>query len=522
MRITDGPTRNALHDDAYRYAFRRSLSARLSSVAAVDAVEAVEAVSTGDISERTTLGTDAASRHLQLIAAARASLERYLPPSLPPRIRGNSSLQAALAALPPSERELLLLRYWDSLGAEDAGRAAGEDAGRLPSVLAACVRLLSPPVGSPAAFVVVLESADPALSVTQDELERSRRALPSRPGIGPAAKLAGVTSFAPQKEFPDPGRMRDDNQGPVQGGRKLQAIIGAVCLVALVVALATALIPRTEPGPAGELERLYELADVVAVLSASSVEPTLVSNEVRMRQSASVVQIVKGQEEENPLIVDVTGRSTLERPYSRNFFPPHQIMFLTRGQDGILAPIEGEGSVLTLSDLRTPEVTTTAGDPVPMPAELRAAIDGLPEDQLTLATSGQAPGSLDADSIIGIRPDEGRDTQNLPGDLLGTFRGEYEDNDACFTFDFNGRTVLIRWPEGFSAYDRERTDADGDSAADARILTVLNERGYPYVDHNRQTPFIRGVPTGERGACLGQELEVWDIAVAPASTLLFY
>ncbi|WP_167133712.1 hypothetical protein [Arthrobacter sedimenti] len=54
------------------------------------------------------------------------------------------------------------------------------------------------------------------------------------------------------------------------------------------------------------------------------------------------------------------------------------------------------------------------------------------------------------------------------------------------------------------------------------MLTVLNERGYPYVDDGRSTPFIRGVSTGERGVCGGREFEVWDIAVAPGSTLLSY
>ncbi len=314
-----------------------------------------------------------------------------------------------------------------------------------------------------------------------------------------------------------------DGRGPVRR-RRIQTVVGAVCLVLVVAALAVALTPRTTPGPAGKSERLYGLADVVAVIAATSVEPTVVDGEMRILQRAPVVQIVKGEADPDVLTLDVTGRSTLERPYSRNFFPPHQLVFLVRDANGVLSPIEGDGSVLTLADRRTGEATTIAGDPAALPKELRDAIDAMPEEELSLATSGAAPGSLDPGSIVGIRPAEGRDAQNLPQSLLGTFRAGTGAGGACVWFEFNGRSVLIRWPDGFSAYLREpsRAHADRDPEAERRVLTVLNERGYPYVDEYRAAPFIRGVPTGGRGVCGGQDLEVWDIAVAPGSTLLFY
>lgn len=235
------------------------------------------------------------------------------------------------------------------------------------------------------------------------------------------------------------------------------------------------------------------------------------------------MQIVKGEAEEEVLTIDVTGRSTLERPYSRNFFPPNQLLFLV-GDDDVLSPLEGEGSVLILIDRRSPEATTVAGDPAPLPDELRDAIDALPEEELILGTSSQASGALDPESIVGILPADGRDSQNLPENQLGTFRAGFEGDRACVLFEFNGRSVLIRWPEGFTAYRRQppQSFADGDPSVDRRILTVLNERGYPYVDENRSTPFIRGGATGGRGVCGGQELEEWDIAIVPGSTLLFY
>jgi hypothetical protein len=43
MQATENRVRAALHDDAYRYAYRRSLSTRLASKVALEAVEALDA-----------------------------------------------------------------------------------------------------------------------------------------------------------------------------------------------------------------------------------------------------------------------------------------------------------------------------------------------------------------------------------------------------------------------------------------------------------------------------------------------
>ncbi|MHA7180098.1 serine/threonine-protein kinase [Arthrobacter sp. MDB2-24] len=510
MQATEDRVRAALHDDAYRYAYRRSLSTRLASEVALEAVEALDAGSpaTPDPSAG---ASDGIPGRLPVLATAHAALERYLPPALPPRVQGVPDLQYALASLSPGERELLLLCHWDGLSAGEAARASQQEADLLPVVEAACARLLFPEPASAEAFAAVLSAADPARAVTAEDLAFSTPLA----AVAADARTPLGTSEDPDPAFPPGG-------GHAARTRRSPAIVGGSCLLTLA-AFALALVPRPAPGPAQETARLFALADVVAVVVQSRVEPTLINGRIRILRHASVVQVVKGEAARDVLTLDMTGRSSLERPHTRDIFPPHQLMFLVRNADGDLAPIEGNGSVLTLVDRRSPEATTVTGDPVPLPNELREAIRTLPVEELRLATSGEAPGSLDPDAIIGMRPPPGRDAQNLPAHQLGTFHGSARDGEACVWFEFNSRAALLRWPDGFSAYQRVsslRTGA-GDPP-DRRVLTVLNERGYPYVDSGRPTPFIRAVPTGERGMCGGREFGVWDIAVAPASTLLYY
>ncbi|MHA7210682.1 hypothetical protein [Arthrobacter sp. MDT1-65] len=526
MGAADDPMRITLHDDAYRYAFRRSRSARLAAEAALEAVEAVEGSESGRAEGAST--TDARGRpddgeptRLLLVAAARAVLERYLPPSLPPRVRTGSDLHAALSALAPGEREFLLLHHWDGLVVGAAARASGQDPGGLPAIEAACARRVAAP-GSAIDLAAVLAAADPARAVSEEDLGRSRDAL--SPGAPSDAALPAETPSpapdAPREE--EPLDLSVDGTGSRR--RRIRTTVGAACLLLIVVALVSALVPRRAAGPAEETARLYDLAEVVAIVAASSVRPTVIDGEVRMLRGARVVQFLKGEETGRVITVDVTGRSTLERTYGRSFFPPNQLMFLVRGEHGILAPLAGEDSVLTLVNRRVPEVATVTGDPAPLPDGLREAIRAMPAGEIPLETSGEPPGALDPAAVVGVRPPEGRDPQDMPGTLLGTFRVHAEDGRACVLFSFNGRAILLRWPGGFTAHERRQpgSSTDGDPATGRRILTVLNERGYPYVDDNRSTPFIRGVPTGQRGECRGQELEVWDIAVEPGSTLLIY
>jgi hypothetical protein len=518
------PVRITLHDDAYRYAYRRSRSARLAAAAAREAVEAVDA-HRADHPAEPDRGADAdrgarsaGEAAVLLVTAARAALERYLPPALPPRV-GADDLQAALAALAAGEREFLLLHHWDRLDVQAAARASGEDAGTLPGVEAACARRVQAAEGSVVALAALLADADPARAVQEEDLGRSRHALPDRTPAtaAPPAEVRTTTPAPPvEDEPPPPG---DDG---ASRNRRIQMVVGATCLLLIVAALTTALLPRRAAGPAEETARLYDLADVVVVVAAANVQPTVIDGEVRILRGATVVQLLKGDETRRVLTVDVTGRSTLERTYSRSFFPPNQLMFLEHGEHGILTPMEGEGSVLTLMDRRAPEAATSNGDPAPLPDGLRDTIRALPEEELALETSGEPAGALDPAAVVGVRPPEGHDPQDMPGTLLGTFRMHAEDGQACVLFSFNGRAVLLRWPEGFTAYERRSISDDDDPAGGLRVLTVLNERGYPYVDENRSTPFIRGVPTGIRGTCDGREVEMWDIAVDPGSTLLFY
>ncbi|MHA7280735.1 hypothetical protein ACX80H_13380 [Arthrobacter sp. MDT2-2] len=516
MQATEDRVRAALHDDAYRYAYRRSLSTRLASEVALEAVEALDAGSPAIRDPTGGMALDGIPGRLPVLATAHAALERYLPPALPPRVQGVPDLQYALASLSPGERELLLLRHWDGLSAGEAARASQQEAGLLPVVEAACARLLSPEPASVEAFTAVLSAADPARAVTAEDLAFGTPLA--------AAPTDGHPADAPPAlgTFEDPDPASPPGGGRAARSRRSQAIVGGSCLLTLA-ALALALSLRQTPSPAQETARLFALADVVAVVVQSRVEPTLINGQIRILRHASVVQIVKGEGARDVLTLDVTGRSSLERPHTRDFFPPNQLLFLVRDADGDLAPIEGNGSVLTLIDRRSPKATTVTGDPAPLPDELREAIRALPVEELRLATSGEAPGSLDPAAIIGIRPPPSRDAQNLPADQLGTFHASARDGEACVWFEFNDRAVLIRWPEGFSAYQRASSLRTGvGDPPDRRVLTVLNERGYPYVDEGRPMPFIRAVPTGERGMCGEREFGVWDIAVAPASTLLSY
>lgn len=531
---------DVLHDAAYRYAFRRSLSARLASAAAHEAVLEVRPPRFG--SGPPGSGTASTGRNdderVAVLITARAALERFLPPDLPPRIENDPALRSALAALRPNERELLLLRHWDGLAPAEAAQATDQGADHLTVVEDAVARRLSVARQEDAAgqedtaeLAGRLQRADPAAAISEADLAASRRGVDrGGPTDGPPDPVdAGSGRSDTADRAATPTRSDDSVEPPapsIRGsrGRRVQTTVGVVCLLALVAVLATVLLPRSATGPSSGVELLYGLADVVAIVSDSAVEPTTVDEEARILQGSVVVQIVKGDADDDVLTVDVTGRSTLERPYSRNFFPPNQLLFLVRNGDGVLSPIEGEGSVLTLVDRRSPEATTISGDPAPLPQELRDAIDALPEPELNLSTSGQEPGALDPADIVGVRPAEGRDAQNLPDNQLGTFRMVAENGKACVWFEFNGRSVVLRWPKGFTAYEREENLSypDGDPQVGRRVLTVLNERGYPYVDENRSAPFISGAATGDQASCGGQEFDVWDIAVAPGSTLLFY
>ncbi|PPB48153.1 hypothetical protein C4K88_14315 [Arthrobacter pityocampae] len=613
--LDDYDARAALHDAAYRYAFRRSLSVRLATSAAREAIDYLHAAPAaglhdpGDPADPAEGATSAAeSDRVAVLRAARSVLQRYLPTTLPPRAVGDPALQTALADLAPADRELLLLHHWDGLPVEDAARLAGGNPGRLPAVEAACaqeVRQRGASAGDAAAdhapagdtttggaavsdaaagdavlsttLAALLSAADPAAAISVEDLVRSRQALPGTatgPGAGVRPETRAVTTPSivpsttgqqrvttaaagsaplaaagegqvapsspgtapgsatpmPAPDAPDdvPAATRDFPRfltRPGAPGRRAQVALGTFCLLAVVAGLTAVLFPRAAPGPAGEAERLFALADVVAVVSIADLTPTQVDGELRMLQAAAVVQIVKGDAEESTLTIDVTGRSTLERPFSRDLFTPDRLMFLVRDDDGVLSPIEGDASVLTLIDRRSPETTTIAGDPAPLPDALRNAIDALPLDELALDTNGTAPGLVAEDAVLGIRPPEDDDVQNRPRNPLGSFRVlPTADDRACAVFEYDGRSVLLRWPEGFSAYERTEVLAypNGDPRRGRQVLTVLNDRGYPYVDHQRQVPFIGGTPTGRRDECGGEELEVWDIAVEPGTTLLTY
>jgi hypothetical protein len=388
MGAMDELVRVALHDAAYFYAFRRSRSARLAVEAAVRAVEAVEAVDAP--------GATSAAARILLVTEARASMLRFLPPSLPPRVEGDRALQAALAALSPGDREFLLLRHWDGLDAESAARASGQDPGRLTAVEDMCVHLAAS-TGA-AALAAALTAADPARTVTEDDLGSSRRALGVLPDAPAAsgADLPGATfdhsseASPPNARAPAGAALPDAASAPppvparaVSGtpsdevgaapNRRVRPPLGPACLL-VVAAVVAVFLARQATGSVSETAHLFELADVVAVVAAAEVQASVIDGEVRILRDASVVQTLKGGSAEQVLTVDVTGRSTLERPYSRNFYPPDQLMFLAHGQHGVPTPIEGEGSVLTLVNRRVPEAATPTGEPAPLPGHLRDAI----------------------------------------------------------------------------------------------------------------------------------------------------
>ncbi|OUM43497.1 hypothetical protein [Arthrobacter sedimenti] len=164
MQATENRVRAALHDDAYRYAYRRSLSTRLASEVALEAVEALDAGSPATRDPSGGVALAGIPGRLPVLATAHAALERYLPPELPPRVQGVPDLQYALASLSPGERELLLLCHWDHLSAGDAASASQQEAGLLPVVEAACARLLSPEPASVEFFAAILSAADPTAS----------------------------------------------------------------------------------------------------------------------------------------------------------------------------------------------------------------------------------------------------------------------------------------------------------------------------------------------------------------------
>ncbi|WP_434995896.1 hypothetical protein [Arthrobacter sp. Ld5] len=175
----------ALHDAAYRYAFRRSVSSRLASSAALESVESLDGVS-----------SPSADR-VAVLRSARLVLERYLPTTLPPRAVGDSALKAALAGLAPADREFLLLHHWDGLSVGDAARLTGGNPDRLPAVETAvetaCARAA---LRAGPALAAALTAADPAATIPDGDLARSRGGT-LRPGIGPTVEEPARAGTSP-------------------------------------------------------------------------------------------------------------------------------------------------------------------------------------------------------------------------------------------------------------------------------------------------------------------------------------
>ncbi|MBT2538789.1 hypothetical protein [Arthrobacter sp. ISL-69] len=370
----------------------------------------------------------------------------------------------------------------------------------------------------------ILSPADPALMITEEELIRSReRSL--------SFMDSDVTHIAVG------GSIHDFHRAPAKRpwGRLAVAGLGAAAAVAASVLVASAFgtvpadmaaappvsdsTPLQSP-PAGPLRDLFFAADEVLVLQAlpntDAWQQEYKSFMSQLGQAGgpaygppglgvepvNVLQVLKGTRSTGRSTLDVSAMPDANQWKNTNTVAPlTYLAFIKKGPDGIGHLMSEPQALLQILNLRS----ATVGDPVKQQpvdigADLRSRIAVAPTGDVPLSTYAAAPPVA-----------EGKDRTSE-----GTVHGHITASEACFTFQTSAEKVVLRWPAGYTAATRSLPqDSNGsfriDGASHADRAVVLNEWGTVYAFDTWTLPQISGNRAGEKAACGGQTLPVFDI-----------
>lgn len=372
----------------------------------------------------------------------------------------------------------------------------------------------------------VLTAADPALLITEEELNRSReRSL--------SFMDSEVTHIAVG------GSVHDFHRAPAKRhrGRLAGAGLAAAAAVAASVFVAASVgtapvntaaatvAANTSPAqstPSGPLRDLFLSADDVLVLQA-------LPNKAAWQQDydtqlsggmsgpaglglepVNVLQVLKGARSTGRAALDVSAMPDPEQWKNTNVVAPlTYLAFIKKGPDGNGHLMSEPHALLQILNLRTAAVgDPVRQQPVEIGADLRSRISVAPIGDAPLATYEAAAGS----EVIREQ------TKNpVDGTSQGTINGHITASEACFTFQTSAEKVVLRWPAGFTAATRSLPrDANGnfriDGPSNADRAVVLNKWGTVYTYDTAPTPQIRGNRTGNKAVCNGETLPVFDIA----------
>jgi hypothetical protein len=367
----------------------------------------------------------------------------------------------------------------------------------------------------------MLSAADPALMITEEELNRSReRSL--------SFMDSDVTHIAVG------GSIHDFHRAPAKRrwGRLAVAGLGAVAAVAASVLVASSFgtapvntaaasvaanTSPTQSTPTGPLRDLFLSADEVLVIQALP-NTAVWQEEYKSFMSklgqpggpaygppglgvepVNVLQVLKGTRATGRGTLDVVAMPDAGQWKNTNIVAPlTYLAFIKKGPDGIGHLMSEPHALLQILNLRTAAIgDPVSQQPVEIGADLRSRIAVAPTGDVPLATYEAAAGS----------------------DVIreGIFHGHISASEACFTFQSSAEKVVLRWPAGYTAATRSLPqDANGDFRIDGPShgdrAVVLNKWGTVYSFDTWALPQITGNRTGEKAVCDGQSLPVFDIA----------
>jgi hypothetical protein len=376
-----------------------------------------------------------------------------------------------------------------------------------------------------------LKEADPALTITDDELARSRaRSL--------AVMDTDVTHIAVggsiERFHTRPARR---HWGRV-AGFGLTAAAAAAAVVGVVVASSMPIIPaepaapaasQTVPAqetPSGPLGDLFAAADEVLVLQAlpnrdvwsKAYDETLAQSPANGGvggqfpslgvEPINVLQVLKGTRSKGQAALDVEAAPDWWRN-TNNVAPLTFLAFVAKGPDGEMHLMKEPHALLEIRNLREGTLTDpTTHEAVDAGTDLSERISVAPTGDVPLATY------MTVSAQTGVIQET---RKNPDGTSSGVMNGHVTATEACFTFQTSTEKVYLRWPAGYTAAVKSLPqDAAGNFALEGTARgdrpVVLNDWGVVYSYDGSTWPLLAGARTNETASCNNESLPVFEVA----------
>jgi hypothetical protein len=376
-----------------------------------------------------------------------------------------------------------------------------------------------------------LKATDPALTITEEELARSRaRSL--------AVMDTDVTHIAVG------GSIERFHARPARRHWARMAGLGltvaaAAALVGVVVASSMPLV-TTEPAPpaasqaapvqeapSGPLSDLFASADEVLVLQAlpnrdawsKEYEEILAQSPASSPggvgaqfpslgvEPVNVLQVLKGSRRTGQATLDVEAAPDWWRN-TNNVAPLTFLAFVGKGPDGEMHLMKEPHALLEIRNLREGTLTDpTTHEEVDAGADLRERISVAPTGDVPLATYKTVSAQTGVIQETRKNPD---------GTSSGVMNGHVTATEACFTFQTSTEKVYLRWPAGYTAAIKSLPqDAAGNFALEGTARgdrpVVLNDWGVVYGYDGSTWPLLAGSRTNETASCNNESLPVFEV-----------